>query len=75
MDETTETPQRSHQCAVVALSVFLAAFLACVLAQAYGWHSAVTARAAAVLVVPLIACAVWLNMTAGSDDGEEEGPE
>lgn len=61
------------------LAAFLASlivFAFCAFASAlYGWHSAITGPATAISAVALIACGVWLNRTAGSDGGEDEGPE
>ena len=61
---------------LLALIVVLAAFLFSVFASTvYHWHSEVTGPLTAFCAVALVACGVWLNRAAGSDDGEDEGPE
>lgn len=58
---------------IATMAVLLVAFLFCAFASAYfSWHSSVTGPATAVCAVGLIACGVWLNRSAGDEDGEED---
>ena len=59
-----------------ALLISLAAFAFCVFASTvFKWHPGITGPLTVAPAVALFASAVWLNRSAGSDDGEEEGPE
>lgn len=72
---------RSWNLACVASGICLAAFIAFVTASACGWHPAATARAAVASALAVVACVVWLQLSAvrfgplepEPDDDEEAG--
>ena len=58
-------PVRSWNLAIVTLGLCLAAFLASVIASAYGWHPGTTVRTAGASGLAMIGCGLWLNRAAG----------
>ena len=71
---------RSWNAAFAAIVVCAAAFVASVIASAYGWHPAFTGPAAGACALALVASGVWLHLAAARlepldpDDNEEPQP-
>lgn len=61
---SARTADRSWNAAIVASGLCFAAFLASVIATTSGWHSVTTGRTAAASAVAMVACGVWLRLSA-----------
>jgi hypothetical protein len=54
----------SWNLAIVAFGICFGAFLASVIAAAWGWHPDITGRTAAGSLLAMAACGVWLRLSA-----------